>query len=588
MSGITGILSMSKELTPQTTLQAMTDIIQHRGPDGEGHFLAPQVALGYRHFDVHGLTAEQAQTLQHLNSYEVTFDGRIYNLPELQAELCEHGYAFDCASDAALLAAAYDHWGVDCLNKLNADWAFVIYDTQTKTFFIARDRFGIKPLYYYADATCFIFASEIKSIHASGQVDKAPNEAYLQAYLENGPNEYDAPTAFKDIVRFPFGHYFHGTLDQLLSSPHFTRYWEQQVNVAREEFDPAKAQEYAQQYYDLLADAVRIRMRGKVKIGAALSGGLDSSSIVYLMHQELQTQDASEPLQTFSSVYKTPGTEHCDESEFINIVADQLGVISNQIEPKVEDIPVEHEKMIWAMESPPGNTLMSSWHSFKMINEKGFKISLEGQGADEQLAGYPNFVVSYLLSLKAGSFLNELKSFEVSVKYKLLAIVLFLSRMTGTSKIAESLIASQTKLKIFWNLNENLKYSLSTDLPSNYGLDIPLSSCHQVETAYPFVDIRLVEFLASVPSVYKMHKGWSKYLARLAFNKKLQDDINWRKDKMGWPIPEEQWFNGPLKKWFEDKIAMTYNHAKPSFSQKVKFLNYEVFHEVFRMAKGDK
>lgn len=557
MSGITGILTTQQQTISATTLQAMTAIIQHRGPDAEGHYISDQIALGYRHFDVHGLTAEQAQTMLHLDRYAVTFDGRIYNLPELQAELSEKGYSFNCESDAQLLAAAYDYWGTDCLNKLNADWAFVIYDTHTQKLFIARDRFGIKPLYYYTDGTSFIFGSEIKAIYASNLVEKAPNETYLKSYLEKGPNEYDAPTAFQNIVRFPFAHYFHGTLQELLHQPAFTRYWSLQVNTAREKFDPEKAKKYAQQYYDLLADSVRLRMRGQVKIGAALSGGLDSSSIVYFMHQELKEQGVNEPLQTFSSVYKTPGTEHCDESEFINLVANQLGVVSNQIEPKVEDIPTEHEKMIWAMENPPESTCMSGWHTFMKVKQQGVKVTLDGQGADEQVAGYFSYIPSYLMSLPLASFYAEFFKFlqiPGAQKTVLISFLMAHFRALFGEKIYQATFHKIKGRSAPAELNAELKNSIETGLVTLIHYSDHVSVGHGVESRMPFLDYRLVEYLATIPAAYKLHNGWTKYLARITFASKLPEAVTWRKDKMGWPIPEEHWFNGEHKNWIQQQI----------------------------------
>lgn len=579
MSGIAGILS-TVQFTPATTLQVMTDALQHRGPDDEGHFLASQVALGYRHFDVYGLTSEQAQTMLYLDRYAVTFDGRIYNLPELQVELSEHGYKFDCASDSALLAAAYDHWGVDCLNKFNADWAFVLYDTKTEIYFIARDRFGIKPLYYYADTKQFVFASEIKSIHASGHVAKAPNTEYLQAYLSKGPNEYDSPTAFKDVVRFPFAHYYHGSLEQLLDAPRFTRYWELKVNTDRESFDPVKAQKLAEQYYSLLADSVRIRMRGSVKIGAALSGGLDSSSIVYLMNQELKNQGVAEPLQTFSSVYKTPGTEHCDESQFINIVANQLGVESHQIEPKPEEVPFIVYKSVEANESLSDGIGVSNFCVAQKAKKYGVKVVLNGQGADEILAGYTTFFPSYLSYLDCDDFFLELNRAvkSLSIKNKVI-IPLFWAFNKLTRRNSVPLFSEVCHKKLPKALNLELKEAVDKPLLKliHYVERIPMSL--SVESRLPFLDYRLVEFLFSVSFKFKMRNGWTKYISRLAFDKHLAHEITWREDKMGWPAPLDNWFRGPLEPWLIKQGII--NLETKTDVEIVKEVNLSIFENVF-------
>ncbi|NYT64538.1 asparagine synthase (glutamine-hydrolyzing) [Alcaligenaceae bacterium] len=557
MSGITGIISASSDTASQTTLQAMTDSLAHRGPDGEGHFITSHFVLGYRNFDVYGLVPDQAQAMLHLDRYAVAIDGRIYNMPELQDELRDYGYEFDSASDGLLLAAAYDKWGVDCLHKLNADWAFVLYDTQTAQYFISRDRFGLRPLYYYTDPEKFIFGSEVKAIYASRLVAKVPNETYLQTYLEKGPNEYDSPTAFAGVLRFPFAHYFLGTHEQLLSAPQFTRYWDLQVNVAREKFCPAKAKDYAKQYYDLFADAVRVRMRGNVQVGAALSGGLDSSSIVYLMNEELKKQGSSERLQTFSSVYKTPGTEHCDESEFIKLVVDELDVASNQIEPDVKAIPAEHVKMIWAMENPPESTCMSGWHTFMKAKQCGVKVVLEGQGADEQLAGYFSYIPAYLMSLSLIDFYKEFFKF-MSIpgarKQTLASFLMLHYRAVFGESIYRATFEKIKKRSAIEELNKELKNSIEHGLVTLMHYSDHVSTGHSIESRMPFMDYRLVQYLATVPASYKLHNGWTKYLARQTFSGKLPHGICWRKDKMGWPIPEEHWFNGEHKDWIEKQL----------------------------------
>lgn len=584
MSGIAGILTIEQQLNSVAMLKTMMDTIRHRGPDGEGYFITQQASLGYMHFDVHALHVEQVECILFMDRYAVALDGRIYNLPELQKELSEQGYKFECKNDAELLAAAYDCWGVDCLNKFNADWAFVLYDIKTKNIFISRDRFGAKPLYYYIDTEKFVFGSEVKTIYASGKVTREANETYLKSYLEKGSNEYDAATAFKDIMRFPFAHYFLGTVEQLLVEPKFTRYWKPQVNTVRETFDLAKAKQYADQYYELLADAVRIRMRGSVKVGAALSGGLDSSSIVYLMHQELMKKNNVEALQTFSSVYQTPGTEHCDESEFINMVSEQLGVVSNQIEPRVADVPAEHEKMIRALENPPANSMMSSWHSFKLMQLKDCKVSLEGQGADEILAGYESYLYWHLLSLGFVHFYFQL--FRIFIRNRQLKMFLFcfafysLSRIVGYN-LSERILKKFIGKNFPVSLNLALLRSVQTGLANNLQVDVAASSAHSVELRYPFLDLRLVDYVFSIPECYKMNLNWSKYIARLAFDSKLNDSITWRVDKMGWPIPEKYWFNGQLKSWFDSNVNDNELKHKVSFSKRVRLLNLSVFKKVF-------
>src|SRR5690606_9180672 len=191
-------------------------------------------ALGHRRLAIVDLSEAAAQPMHYLDRYVITYNGEVYNHLELREELIRNGYSFNSESDTEVILASYDCWGVDCLNKFNGMWAFVLYDKKKQQYFIARDRFGKKPLYYSHTADHFVFCSEVKGIYASGLVEKAPNINYLKNYLQNGPNEYDAETAFANVYRFPFAHYFLGSKEQLLNQPQFTRYWELTTNTSKE------------------------------------------------------------------------------------------------------------------------------------------------------------------------------------------------------------------------------------------------------------------------------------------------------------------------------------------------------------------
>lgn len=555
MCGIAGYIA--SQVADQTPLKKMTDAILHRGPDGEGHYYAPDFALGHRRLAIVDLSEAGAQPMHYLDRYVITYNGEVYNHLELREELIRHGYSFKSESDTEVILASYDCWGVECLNKFNGMWAFVLYDKQAQQYFIARDRFGKKPLYYSHTADHFVFCSEVKGIYASGLVEKAPNISYLKNYLENGPNEYDAETAFANVYRFPFAHYFLGSKEQLLNQPKFTRYWELTTNTSKERFCPNKAKEYAKQYYDLLSDAVRLRLRADVKVGSALSGGLDSSSIVYLVNEQLKAQGKADLQETFSSVYKSDGTQDCDESEYIDLLAKELNVISNQIEPQEKNVIAEHQKVVWAMENPPEGTIMSSWHTFMKVKQAGVTVNLDGQGADELLAGYTPYISSYFVSISIIDVYKEVLFFLQLPRVKKRVIQSFFMahfRFIFGQKIYEKIFKKIKGHAAPAQLNETLKEAFTKGLVTLLHYADHTSMAHSVESRAPFMDYRLVEFLAKVPACYKMHKGWSKYIARLAFDKKLPNEITWRKDKMGWPIPEKHWFNGNLRESLEETI----------------------------------
>lgn len=567
----------------------MTDTIIHRGPDGFGCYYGDHFVFGHRRLSIVDLSETGHQPMEYQNRYIITFNGEIYNHFELRDELERNDYKFRSHTDTEVIMASYDFWGADCLQKFNGMWAFVIYDTLENQFFISRDRFGKKPFYYYKDSDTFIFASEIKAILAHPKVEAKPNINFLNDYIQTTCKEYVKETAFENIYRFDFSSYFEGCMDDLLGNFTPQKFWEINPNLNYEKFDELKAKEYAQQYYELLEDAVRIRLRADVKVGSALSGGLDSSSIVYLVNKLLKEQDKEILQETFSSVYTSIGTEHCDESEYIDIMAAKLGVHSNKIEPNEQDIPKEIEKMIWHLENPPENSLMSSWHTFKLVASTDVKVTLDGQGADEQLGGYLPYLLNYISSLSFMDMLRESKKCYVlpnAKKYVLIGLSLGLYRTLFGDKFLKFTIKKIFKRDFETDLNKKLAEDTMSGLITLIHYADHTSMAFSIESRMPFMDYRLVEFLASVPACYKMHNGWTKYLARLAFDGKLPDEVNWRRDKMGWPIPEKKWFEGNLKKWFSQKIefctlCQKLNFCKNKFSLDMKRVNLSIWEKSF-------
>ena len=590
MCGISGIIS--KKRIKKDIIEPMTDTIIHRGPDGFGYYYGEKFVFGHRRLSIVDLSDAGHQPMQYLNRYVITFNGEVYNHLELRKELEKNGYVFQSHTDTEVIMASYDFWSVDCLSKFNGMWAFVIYDRLKDKYFMSRDRFGKKPFYYYKDQEKFIFGSEIKVILAHPDVESKPNLKFLDSYVQNGAKEYIKETAFENIFRFDFSSYFEGSLEDIFENFEQNKFWEIKPNLSHEKFDEEKAKEYAKQYYELLEDAVRIRLRADVKVGSALSGGLDSSSIVYLVNKLLKEQGKEELQETFSSVYKSDGTQDCDESYFIDIMALKLGVHSNQIEPKEDEIPSQIEKMIWHLENPPDNSLMSSWHTFKLVASTDVKVTLDGQGADEQLGGYLPYLLNYISSLSIVDMFSQAKKclqIPNSSKYVFVGLCLGLYRVLFGKKFLKFTIKNIFKRDFETNLNKKLGIDTMGSLITLIHYADHTSMAFSIESRMPFMDYRLVEFLASVPACYKMRDGWTKYLARLAFDGKLPDEINWRKDKMGWPIPEKKWFYGNLNRWFIENIESCKLSKKLSFKEKenkrfsnnIKRMNLSIWEKSF-------
>ena len=637
MCGIFGIVEPSG-LSP-SVLARMGDLLEHRGPDGDGYVLfrecdrpgtplggratpsqafqlatpsAPRgqirdadpagwsIGLGHRRLSIVDLSAMGHQPMASpRGDHWIVFNGEIYNHLELRIELEALGHQFVSHSDTEVILAAYQQWGVECLHRFNGMWALAIYDRVRDQLFLARDRFGVKPLHFWRDHKAFLFASEIKALLAHPRFTATPDIEYLRHYLLDGPMEWKESTAFADVFRLlPSSFILASPSDLVNGRFEQVRWWRLEADDTPSRFNKMQAQVHAEQYRDLLRSAVELRLRADVTVGSALSGGLDSTSVVYLVAQLIEERGAQQEQETFTSVYRSPGTEHCDESKYVEEVGSRLRVRSHTIEPEAREIPAEHAQMIWHMDTPPESTLMSSWHTFKLVNSKGIKVTLDGQGADEQLAGY----VSYLpiaLARQGFAAALELPGLLSTQSPRIAFGALGLALSAGA--IRQSGLARNIRGRrghVLRQFGAGLNAALVTD--SFRGLTNLIhyadrtSMAFSVESRMPFLDYRLAEFLAKLPAAYKIHNGWTKYVARQAFAGKLPDSVVWRKDKMGWPIPEQNWESGELKSWFarprdaRKKMAALGLEREfvdamddKSITRRVRALNLDAWHRTF-------
>lgn len=573
MCGIVGVIS--KQIPSASAIQSMNNTLIHRGPDGEGYLLGgthkPEItppewdlvdspvpfAFGHRRLAILDLSELGHQPMCYRDRYWIVYNGEVYNHVELREELEALGHTFRSQTDTEIIMASYDAWGVDCLNRFNGMWAFVLYDSETEEVFISRDRFGIKPLYYYQDEQNFIFGSEIKALLKHPAVTKEPNIEYCKLFLKEGSKDHLRETAFEDIYRFKCASFLKCRIEELFRPFTETAFWSIQPNLSNEPYDEEKASEYAERYYNLLADAVRLRLRADVKVGSALSGGLDSSSIAYLVNQHLKAVGCECQHETFSSVYRTPGSEYCDESRYIDKMAQFLDVRSNTIEPKVEDIVEEHRKCVYYLDTPVMNSLMSNWYVYKLAKARGATVTLDGQGADEQLAGYLEYLLNYFSAVPLGTLIQEAPLYRQIPNASLLIAhgsILNLSRRLLGERLSLSILGRLGKNFNYTPVNQSLSDALTLSLGTLFHWGDRGSMASSIESRMPFMDHRLVEFLATVPAAYKLHGGWTKYLARKAFDGKLPDSICWRRDKVAWSVPDEFWFQGELKEHFKRTI----------------------------------
>lgn len=596
-------------------IKNMISELNHRGPDDEGvaivdndfnclkfldsstDFLKSNIIFGHKRLSIQDLSSKGRQPMvSDDNNYAIIFNGEIYNFPEIREELENLGHVFTSSSDTEVILKSFKEFGKDCVKKFNGMWAFIIYDFQSKKIFLSRDRFGKKPLYFTKYDGIIYFSSEANSFKHIPNFKFEPDLDYVKNYIKKGCSEWKKNTPFKNIYRFDISSNSEIDVKNFDGNIVYEKYWELAVNKSYENFHEGKAKKYAEEYYELLYDAVRIRLRSDVEVGSALSGGLDSASIVYLINQILSDQNKQHQQATFSTVYNSPDVKYCDETPFIDKVVSNLNVKSHFITPNVNDIVDEHMKAIKSMEFLFDGTAMSGWHTYKLTKSKNIKVTIDGQGADEQLGGYLHYFHSYIGSSSIFTILNKMYyCFKIpgSRNFVLRGFILKILSIIIGKKNTESLL-KKFGINFTFNLNETLAIQFQQSLVNLlYNADRQ-SMAHSVESRLPFMDYRLVEFLFSVPACYKIHNGWTKYIARMAFDNKLPNEVCWRKDKMGWPVPEEVWFSKDLNKWFNkqlknnsnflSKVGVSENellYEKKSNKIKVRLLNVSRWYDYF-------
>ncbi|HAO46167.1 MAG TPA: asparagine synthase (glutamine-hydrolyzing) [Chitinophagaceae bacterium] len=603
MCGIAGILLNSPNPAAPVHLKKMTDVLAHRGPDGEGIWSNRKntVHLGHRRLSIIDLSANAAQPMPYAGRYHIVHNGEIYNYTEIRNFLQNKGYSFTSKSDTEVIMAAYDYWKERCLQQFDGMFAFAIWDEKEEILFAARDRFGEKPFYYYEDEENFVFASEMKALWKIG-IEKVTDKKMLLNYLALGhvQNCVDKEqTFFESVYSLPPSYYL--KFSPASQPSRIKRYWQINKEI-KIDITPAVAIE---KFNELLNQSIRRRLRSDVAIGTSLSGGLDSSTIaacITAIGKKPAPDDnaiifGNSPgrLQTFSAVF--PGFEN-NEAGYVNLVAEHLAVNNHKAFPSADGLIREFEKLCYHQEEPfQSSGIYAQYKVFELAKQQQVKVLLDGQGADEVLGGYPKFIHWYLQEVlsrhKLGSarverkaFLKNDQPFEWDIKNLVAAFLpshaaiqlerkeyLKTIRHPGLSTAFLKAVAGRTwegiHKPIVTKLNDILYFHVA-----EMGLEELLrfadrnSMAHGREVRLPFLNHELVEFVFSLPSQLKMHEGWTKYLLRKSMDKKLPDEIVWRKEKVG--------FETPQKSWMQEKALQEYIHESKRKLVKAGILNKDV------------
>jgi asparagine synthase (glutamine-hydrolysing) len=389
MCGFVVILSADGNTPDPALPNRMADLLSHRGPDDTGAFAEHGIAFAFRRLAIFDLTDAGHQPMISMDRrHVIVFNGAIYNFVELREELRALGHTFHTNGDTEVLLAAYQQWGAGCLRRLNGMWAFVIYDRLERRVFASRDRFGVKPLFWYQDKRGLAFVSEIKAIRDSGYASLSPNWRTIARFLFDESLDTDDETFYSEVRRMPAGSFFEG---DAVSPPTFRRHWclMEAAAALEEPADPVE------QFRQVFEDSVRLRMRSDVPLGVLLSGGLDSTSIISTMAAQRHGFASSERLQALC--YLDP---NYDETPFIAATLKQTGASLATLLPDPQHLWDSLDRHLWHQDEPVHSfTSVVIYELMKLAHERGLKVLLNGQGADEVLAGYPSFFIDHWAEL---------------------------------------------------------------------------------------------------------------------------------------------------------------------------------------------
>ncbi len=500
MCGIVGILDHKKQ-PDQGELDRFTDSLAHRGPDGRGTWTGEGIGLGHRRLAILDLTDTGKCPMPYgdNNRWWITYNGEIYNFIELRRELEEMGHRFRSETDTEVIAAAYAEWGKECLLRFNGMWAFAIWDTQEKTLFLARDRFGIKPLYYTPLGNRFAFASEMKAFRQLNDFQSGVNDQALKAYLDD-PKAAEGKTdqtPLKDVFKLQPGCCM--TIKPH-KEPQVERWWETSDHYPEV---PEDYPEQVEKLRELFLDSVRLRMRSDVSIGSCLSGGIDSSGVVgalALLHRQNKGLERSPSEWQKAFVATFPGSA-IDEREYAEEVIQLTGAKPYYWLFDGEKAVRNTVDVIWAHESIYQGNMVPIWATYRELRNDGTVVTLDGHGADEMLGGY----IWY---------------FDETWK----------------------------------TLNRKLYDDFHQALPTLLRNFDRSAMAHGVEIRTPYLDWRLVTYIHALPPEAKIGKGFTKRILRDALEGIIPDRIRQRRLKMGFSSPMVEWFNGGMASLILDTI----------------------------------
>ncbi len=547
----------------QRLLTAMTEVICHRGPDDSGQFEAQAASMGSRRLSIIDLAHGHQPMGSPDGMVQIVYNGEVYNYRELRAELISSGSVFETDSDTEVVLRAYETWGTDAFARLNGMWGLAILDQRgaSPRLVLCRDHFGIKPLYWTRSGGRLLFSSEIKGLLQDPSVRPEPNEQRIYEYLTAGLHDHDRDTFFTGIYQLApasFALVEGGELSE-------ESYWQPRLSTAG---DPSPAR-----FRELFERSVQRRLVADVPVGTCLSGGLDSSSIVCIMNQQLRAHvpDAAsmgERLKTFSAIFDN---DPIDEREYIALVLEATDAEGNYVRPSSAEFIEELPRVVWYADEPMVSTgPYAQWCVMRLAAGK-VKVLLDGQGGDELLAGYTPYHFVYLRELlRRRRFLTFAReAWHARDILWPMARRRFEERRNALDM--RSLLRPEFRRRVRrpadHRVDDDLKLRLVQDLtvyslPSLLRYDDRNSMAHSVESRVPFLDQELVDHVLALPPEAIIHNGWSRAIFRDAMKSLLPEKIRLRRWKVGFTTPEMRWIRAE-RAFFEGLVGSSSFASRP-------------------------
>ena len=656
MCGIAGIFSCNQNVRFEWIVK-ITNALKHRGPDDEGYLAVDtktkdinplagadskvkysriegfnkdvDMFFGHRRLSILDPSLLGHQPMSNNDkTLWIIHNGEIYNYIELREELKSLGYNFHTNTDTEVILAAYEKWGESCLDRLNGMWAFVIYDKRKNMLFGARDRTGVKPLYYYLDSNFFAFASEIKSLIRIPIIKTGINPNAVFDYFVFNWQENEEEGFFKNIYELQPSHGFH----YCLSTKAFKKwkYYSLKYSESWQNFNKNKLKGFTERIEELVFNAVSLRLRSDVPVSSCLRGGIDSSTVVCIVNKILEkgnVDQIGERQRVFTACYDND--KAIDESKWAGLVTESTKTSWYRTFPNSKDFLEDLEDLVYTQDIPFGSTsIYAQYRVMKLAKESNVKVLLDGQGADELFAGYQayyrTFFAEILKNLKISAFVRELKSLDnspLNMGFLFTSLIKLYSARFFPPPIKRYLFKANNKEfnylnTDFWNEHgerlELLKDKADTSLNHMLHKHINRQSLKSllryedrnsmrfsIEARTPFADdINLIEYVFQIPSVYKIHNGWSKYLLRESISGLISEKIRLRKDKIGFATPEFRWLNEMknefkeyittdlkefinTKKLLDDWDLLINNQTKSGITNIWRFINFAVWKKVY-------